>query len=74
MQERSIAHGTAKREPSGPAACGESGDSSRAGRKLWSGNRRGSSPSGDLDLRGFEDPDKSLVHLVSGVPKILLSY
>jgi hypothetical protein len=69
QEERLSLTGTAKREPSGPAAYGESGDSSSVGGKLRSGNRRGSSPSEDPDLRGFEDPDKSLVHLVNSVPE-----
>ena len=30
--------------------------------------RRGRSPSGNFDLRGFEDPDENFVELVNSVP------
>ena len=68
QEERSIANGTPKRESSGPVACGENEDSSRARGKLRS-RGRGRSPSGNLDLRGFEDPFKNFVHLVNNVPR-----
>src|SRR4029453_815715 len=64
------ANGNCEAGAIGPAAYGESGDSSSVGGKLRSGNRRGSSPRGDLDLRGFEYPEQSLVHLVDSVAKI----
>ena len=68
QEERSIANGTPKRESSGPVACGENEDSSRARGKLRS-RGRGRSPSGNLDLRGFEDPNENFVQLVNGVPQ-----
>jgi len=68
QEERSIANGTPKREPSGQVACGENEDSSRARGKLRS-RGRGRSPSGNLDLRGFEDPNENFVQLVNGVPQ-----
>ena len=68
QEERSIANGTPKREPSGLVACGENEDSSRARGKLRS-RGRGRSPSGNLDLRGFEDPNENFVQLVNGVPQ-----
>jgi hypothetical protein len=62
------ANGTPKREPSGSVACGENEDSSRARGELRSRGRRGRSPSGNLDLRGFEDPNENFVQLVNSVP------
>ena len=67
QEERSVANGTPKREPSGPVACGENEDSSRARGELRSRGRRGRSPSGNLDLRGFEDPNENFVQLVNSV-------
>ena len=67
QEERSVANGTPKREPSGPVACGENEDSSRARGELRSKGRRGRSPSGNLDLRGFEDPNENFVQLVNSV-------
>ena len=40
-------------------------DSSRARGELRSKGRRGRSPSGNLDLRGFEDPNENFVQLVN---------
>jgi len=68
QEERSIANGTPKRESSGPVACGENEDSSSARGELRSRSRRGRSPSGNLDLWGFEDPNENFVQLVNGVP------
>jgi hypothetical protein len=69
-EERCIANGTAKREPSRPAAVGESGHGSRARGKLRNANCRGSAPGWDFDLRHLQDPDTSLVHLVNNVAEI----
>src|SRR4029077_10429014 len=68
QEERSIANGTPKRESSGPVACGENEDSSRARGELRRRGRRSRSPSGNIDLRGFEDPDENFVQLVNSVP------
>jgi hypothetical protein len=65
-----VANGTPKRESSRPVACGENEDSSRARGELRSGGRRGRSPSGNLDLRGFEDSDENFVQLVNRVPRV----
>ena len=67
QEERSVANGTAKREPSGPVASGENEDSSWARGELRRRGRRGRSPSGNLDLRGFEDLDENFVQLVNSV-------
>ena len=50
--------------------CGENEDSSRARGELRSKGRRGRSPSGNLDLRGFEDPNENFVQLVNNVPPV----
>jgi hypothetical protein len=68
QEERSIPNGTPEWEPSGPVACGENEDSSRARGELRSRGRRDCSPTGNLDLRGFEDPDENFVQLVNSVP------
>ena len=60
QEERSIANGTPKREPSGPVACGENENRSRARGELRSRGGRGRPPSGNLDLRGFEDPNQEV--------------
>ena len=57
QEERSVANGTAKRQPSGPVACGEIKNSSQVRGELPSRGRGGRSPSGNLDLGGFEDPN-----------------
>ena len=67
QEERSVANGTPKREPSGPVAWGENEDSLRARGELRGRGRRDRSPSGNLDLRGFEDPDENFVQLVNSV-------
>ena len=67
QEERSVANGTPKRESSGPVTCGENEASSRARGELRSRGRRGRSPSGNLDLRGFEDPNENFVQLVNSV-------
>ena len=53
-----------------PVACGENEDSSKARGESRSRGRRGRSPSGNLDLRGFEDPVKNFVQLVNSVPSL----
>ena len=68
QEERSIANGTAKREPSGPAAYGESGDSSSVGVNYGVAIAE-VARQGESRPPGFEDPDKSLVHLVNSVPE-----
>ena len=69
QEERSVANGTPKREPSGPVVCGEK--SPKTVRVLVEnyGVRTAemSSPTGNLDLRGFEDPDENFVQLVNSV-------
>src|SRR4029434_7588153 len=62
QEEQSITNGTPKRESSGPVACGENEDSSRARGELRGRGRRGRSPSGNLDLWGLEDSDENFVH------------
>ena len=69
QEERSDANGTPKRESSGPVTYGENEDSSRARGELRSRGRRGRSPSGNLDFRGFEDPNENFVQLVNSVPQ-----
>jgi hypothetical protein len=68
QEERSIANGTPKRESSGPVACGENEDSSRARGELRNRGCRDRSPSGNLDLWSFEDPDENFVQLINSVP------
>ena len=63
-----VGNGTPKREASGPVACRENEDSLRARRESRSKGRRGRSPSGSFDLRGFEDSVKNFIHLVNSVP------
>ena len=67
QEERSDANGTPKRESSGPVTYGENEDSSRARGELRSRRRRDRSSSGNLDLRGFEDPNENFVQLVNSV-------
>jgi len=73
-EERSVANGTPKREPSGPVACGENEDSSWARGELRSRGRRGRSPNGNLDVRGFEDSNENFVQLVNSVPVSAVCY
>ena len=68
QEERRVANGTEKRKPSGPFTYGENEDSSFARGELRSRGCRDRSPSGNLDLRRFEDPDENFVHLVNSVP------
>ena len=68
QEERRVANGTEKRKPSGPFAYGENEDSSFARGESRSSGCRDRLPSGNLDLRRFEDPDENFVYLVNSVP------
>ena len=68
QEERSVTNGISKRQSSGPVACGENEDSSRARGELRLGVAEGRSPSGNFYLRGFEDPNENFVQLVHSVP------
>ena len=70
QEERSVANGVEERKPSGPFTCGENEDNSWARGELWSSSCRDRSPSGNLDLRGFEDSNENFVHLVNSVPSL----
>ena len=52
----------------GAVAFGASQDSSRARGELRNKDCRDRSPSGNFDLRSFEDPDENLVQLVNSIP------
>src|SRR4029453_19155087 len=73
QEEQSITSGPPKRESSGPVACGENEDSSRARGELRGRGRRGRSPSGNLDLWGLEDSDENFVHSSQQRPVLYIS-
>jgi hypothetical protein len=52
----------------GAVACGENEDSSRDRGELRDTGHRGRSPSGNLDLWDFEDPNENFVQLLNSVP------
>ena len=68
QEERRVASGTEERKPSGPFACDENEVSPFARGELRSRDCRDRPPSGNLDLRSFEDPNEDFVHLVNSVP------
>ena len=67
QEERRVANGTPKREPSGAVACGANEDSSRARRELRRGGCGDRASSGNLDLWGFENSDEKFVQLINSV-------
>ena len=61
QEERSVADGATKREPTGEVAGGESADREGIGGRFWSCVGRGSAPGGYLDFWSREDPDSIFV-------------
>jgi hypothetical protein len=59
--------GTPKRQSSGPVACGENEDSSRARGELRGRVAEVARQVG-ISTRGFEDPNENFARLVNGVP------
>ena len=68
QEERGVADGATKREPTGEVAEGESADSEGIGGRLWSCVGRGSAPGGNLDFWSREDSDSIFVRIVNYVP------
>jgi hypothetical protein len=68
QEERSIANGTPKREPSGRLPAVRTKIVGGLVENYGVGVAEVARQSGNLDLWGFEDPDENFVQLVNSVP------